>query len=107
MRVGSTGEDVKQLQTFLNSNNFTVSTTGTGSRGLESTYYGAKTAAAVSRFQEAYRSEILTPSRLIRGTGTVGPATLRKLNSMQTTAAPSTGVDPLFLLLLQILGGSR
>lgn len=113
LRIGTRGEDVRQLQIFLNTNGFTVSATGAGSRGLETTYYGAKTAQAVTRFQEAYRAEILTPSRLTRGTGTFGPSTMRKVNSMMGTTGTATttpavsGFDPTFLLLLQILGGLR
>ena len=40
------------------------------------------TAAAVTGFQEKYKSEILTPSGLARGTGYVGPATRKKLNQL-------------------------
>ncbi|MDO8620098.1 MAG: peptidoglycan-binding domain-containing protein, partial [bacterium] len=82
LKLGSRGADVQNLQIFLNTNGFTVAPTGAGSKGLETTYFGPATARAVTRFQEAYRSEILTPNNLSRGTGYFGPSTLRKLNTL-------------------------
>lgn len=50
---GSTGEEVRCLQKYLNANNFQVSATGAGSPGSESAYYGSKTQAAVKKWQDA------------------------------------------------------
>ncbi|MDD5068602.1 MAG: hypothetical protein PHN89_03320, partial [Candidatus Pacebacteria bacterium] len=44
--------------------------------------YNSAVALAVSRFQEKYASQILTPNRLSRGTGFVGPSTRTKLNAL-------------------------
>lgn len=50
---GSKGEDVKNLQKFLNGQGFTISKTGAGSKGKESTVFGPKTKQALAKFQKA------------------------------------------------------
>lgn len=69
LRPGSKGEDVHQLQRFLNTSNFLVATKGAGSPGQETTYFGPALTRAVKRFQEAHREQILTPVGLTAGTG--------------------------------------
>ncbi|MEO5635025.1 MAG: peptidoglycan-binding domain-containing protein, partial [Candidatus Paceibacterota bacterium] len=66
LKLGNTGIQVKCLQQYLNSHNFTVSPTGAGSPGNETTYFGLKTKASVILFQ---KSKGLTPD------GIVGPIT--------------------------------
>ena len=51
--LGSQGEDVKQLQTFLNNAGYSVSDTGHGSPGQESSCFGRKTQRALIRYQAA------------------------------------------------------
>ena len=51
LAVGSTGEDVRALQRFLNARNFTIATTGPGSPGNEATTFDLLTHAALIRFQ--------------------------------------------------------
>ena len=51
LSVGSTGEDVRRLQQWLNGNGYLVAESGAGSPGNESTYYGERTQRAVSVFQ--------------------------------------------------------
>jgi peptidoglycan hydrolase-like protein with peptidoglycan-binding domain len=83
LSLGSTGDDVKQLQIFLNSDPITtVSSDGPGSKGQETTFFGQKTANAVTRFQEKYKKDVLLPAGLILGTGYVGNMTRNKLNSL-------------------------
>jgi len=53
LTVGARGNDVKALQVYLNSKGFTVSTTGAGSPGNETSYFGPATRSALSRFQSA------------------------------------------------------
>ncbi len=84
LTIGAQGEDVRQLQIFLNKQGFLVARAGVGSKGKESTYFGRATFLAVKAFQEKYRADILTPSRLKNGTGVVGPATIKKIKSLQS-----------------------
>ncbi|RJQ34127.1 peptidoglycan-binding protein [Candidatus Parcubacteria bacterium] len=53
LTIGATGEDVRQLQIFLNGKGSVVASTGAGSRGNETTYFGAATSAALARYQAA------------------------------------------------------
>ncbi len=46
------GEDVRCLQTFLNDRGYTISTSGGGAPGNETTQFGSLTEAAVIRWQE-------------------------------------------------------
>lgn len=79
---GMRGEDVKQLQKFLNSNGFPVATSGPGSPGQETTLFGRATRAALINFQEARASEILTPVGLSKGTGSMYSSTMKFINSL-------------------------
>lgn len=51
--IGSEGDDVKALQQYLNQSGFYVASSGAGSPGNESTYFGPATQDALSRFQRA------------------------------------------------------
>lgn len=53
LKMGMSSSQVMELQKTLNSGGFLVSTTGAGSPGMESMYFGAKTKAAVMAFQSA------------------------------------------------------
>jgi len=73
---GSKGEDVRELQKCL------ARWQEVYPEGEITGYFGAKTKAAVIRFQEKYASEILYPIGLKKGTGDVKPMTRKKLNEI-------------------------
>lgn len=79
MKMGSKGPEVMELQKVLNAAGFTVSTTGAGSPGMESTYFGAKTKAAVIKWQASVG---------LVADGIVGAMSRAKLNAV----APSTSL---------------
>ncbi len=100
LNVGATGGDVMKLQQFLNADADTrVAATGAGSVGAETQNYGPATAAAVSKFQVKYRSEILSPAGLVNPTGYFGPSTRAKANASCVAApvvvvpTPTPGTD--------------
>lgn len=64
--LGSRGEIVRILQQFLNAHGYTVSPSGAGSPGRESTYFGLRTKLALIKFQRAVG---------IPATGLLGPLT--------------------------------
>jgi len=51
--LGLKGEDVRQLQKYLNNNGFNLAETSYGSPGNETTYFGPLTKTALSAFQKA------------------------------------------------------
>ena len=81
LKAGDRGEDVRDLQKFLNAQGFTVSDAGAGSAGRETNYFGPATASALKEYQEAHSDEILEPLGLEDGTGLLGEATIRNIES--------------------------
>jgi hypothetical protein len=89
LTMGNSGEDVRQLQKFLNSQGFKVSDAGPGSPGQESDYFGVLTKAALMLFQDAHAAEILRPLGLTKGTGYFGQSTRAKLNGLVNRTVPT------------------
>src|SRR3989344_1736012 len=90
---------VNKLQQFLNQNHSPrLGSTGAGSPGNETNYFGPLTKNAVIRFQELYKNEVLTPIGLLRGTGYVGAMTRNKLNNVIVAQGapqnPNTPISP-------------
>lgn len=93
--LGSTGPQVMILQKLLNKEADTrIATSGAGSPGNESEYFGALTRAAVVRFQEKYAGEVLAPAGLTSGNGRVGAYTRAKLNALSASAPIPAAVAP-------------
>ncbi len=51
LMTGMTGEDVRSLQQYLNAKGYTIAQSGVGSKGQETTFFGALTRAAMVRMQ--------------------------------------------------------
>lgn len=94
LRLGQKGEDVRALQVFLNKNSATaLATTGDGSPGHETTYFGPRMKDAVKRFQVLHKSEVLTPLGLKLPSGFIGKFSLGIINASickTSTASPVT-----------------
>jgi len=83
---GMTSNDVKNLQIVLNKNASTqVASSGAGSPGSETTYFGSLTFAAVKNFQS---------SKGVINTGYVGPLTRAQLNALYCTPVTTTTTVP-------------
>ncbi len=81
LKVGSSGEDVRLLQIFLNTHGFPVAKTGSGSLGNETIFFQGKTKTALIKFQEAHAQDILVPQRLKNGSGNFFSSTMNFVNT--------------------------
>ena len=79
LTIGSTGDDVRQLQQFLNANGFLIAGAGVGSLGQETTYFGNLAKQAVGKFQLKY-GIVATSGEA--GFGIFGPKTRAKINAL-------------------------
>lgn len=52
LKVGTSGEAVRELQKYLNDSGYPVAVSGPGSKGQETSYFGVATQAALVRFQK-------------------------------------------------------
>lgn len=83
LTIGSTGEDVRMLQQALNKMGYTVSASGAGSMGNESTYFGPATRSALAKYQAA---KGITPAA-----GYFGPKTRASFGGVTTGGGTTTG----------------
>ena len=74
--IGSTGNDVLNLQRLLNSRGYTIRTQGAGSPGNETSYFGPATKQALIKFQS---------DNGLPATGYFGPLTKAKIQATQQT----------------------
>lgn len=93
-KMGDNGGEVMDIQKFLNANGFAVAATGAGSPGQESSYFGAKTKAAVIAWQNANAATVLAPVGLSAGTGYWGASSRAAANAMGGTTGGTTTPTP-------------
>lgn len=94
MGLGQSSADIKRLQQLLNSDPDTmISSSGVGSPGNETEYYGSLTEKAVQKFQIKYK---VVSSASDAGYGYVGPVTRAKLQEVFSgvAVAPTTPTTP-------------
>ncbi len=53
LKLGSNSEAVRALQVYLNNKGYSIATSGVGSKGNESTYFGGLTRTALAKYQAA------------------------------------------------------
>jgi len=86
LQQGASGADVKELQVFLNANAATqVSSSGAGSPGSETTFFGPATDAAVKKFQTLNN---------VSSIGIVGPQTRAAIAAVCGTSGGGTTPTP-------------
>ncbi len=85
LTLGSTGADVKCLQQYLNAQGHTVASSGAGSPGNETEYFGSLSQAALAKWQAA--------NGVAPAAGYWGPLSRAKYNEL-TAAAPSAPSAP-------------
>jgi hypothetical protein len=78
LQLGSTGEDVRTLQKFLNSHGSMIATQGAGSPGNETAYFGQATKNALVIYQ---RSQNISPA-----SGYFGPITRAVVSKHMNTS---------------------
>ncbi len=83
--VGSSGADVKCMQQILNNTGYTVASTGAGSPGNETTYFGPLTLSAVQKWQAAQGWVVANQ---------IGPKSIAKLNAILAGSTTGGGTTP-------------
>jgi hypothetical protein len=85
-KLGQSGGEIMAIQKFLNANGAPVASAGVGSLGMETSYFGAKTKAAVMAFQSMKGVSPVS--------GYWGPLTRAAANATCTTGTTPTTPTP-------------
>jgi hypothetical protein len=85
LTVGASGADVKCLQAAMNALGYTIASSGPGSWGNETMYFGPLTLVAVQKYQDAM---------IGYHANQVGPSTRASLNAWISGGSPTTGGGP-------------
>lgn len=110
LSIGSSGADVRELQVFLNSDPDTqIASSGVGSPGNESIYFGTRTFDAVKKFQIKYALQTLAPLGMSAPSGVVGSLTrtlifrLQQQHSFRATTPSTSQVVPVIITTMSPL----
>lgn len=107
LRQGDSGSDVMALQKFLNTYGpVPIAQSGLGAPGAETGYFGVSTEAALMRFQELYRDDILKPLQLFAPTGYFGPVTQGWIDRLCGKTSSESVSVPLDRLQMKGFGNS-
>ncbi len=88
LTLGDTDYEVGSLRQILASQGFL------SSNNVSSHFFDNDVRNAVIAFQQKYASDILTPNKLTRSTGTIGQSSRAKLNSLYACAVPTPSPSP-------------
>ncbi|MDD3861609.1 MAG: InlB B-repeat-containing protein, partial [Candidatus Gracilibacteria bacterium] len=83
LEFGMVGDDVRELQKYLNNNGFPLAQTGVGSPGKETTIFGILTKEALIKFQNAKLQTIPAATKLKEEFGSFFVDTRSLINSSQ------------------------
>lgn len=78
LAFGSTDNQVKILQQFLNKNGYSLANSGVGSPGNETNFFGILTVNALTQLQEVYKAQI---PGIVNEKGVLGALTLNLINT--------------------------
>ena len=86
LSLGASGQDVLSLQRFLNANGFPITSSGPGSPGNETQYFGAMTQSALAGWQSA--------NGISPASGYFGPKTRVAIEAQVNGSASSSSASP-------------